>query len=227
MEISAKGINLIKKWEGVRLEAYEDIIGVWTIGYGHTKDVKKGMTITQQQAEDFLKKDIKHHVAYMEQVIKVPLTQDQFDALASFHFNLGAEILKDSDLLIYINQQEWKKAAKEMERYVYAGKEKSQGLVNRRHDEVQLFLSVLENNTKTSTSESQATSTTSQEMTTSSSSSEQVSEEVASSSTNTSSPETSTSNSVESDSSAPSQANSEEALTPIDMIKKAYEKFFS
>ncbi len=141
MVISQVGINLIKKWEGVRLTAYQDVVGVWTIGYGHTKGVYAGMNITQTQAEAFLKEDIISHVAYLKKVVKVVLTQNQFDALASFHFNLGAYVLQnDTTLLEYINNSKWQQVGNQMKKYVYAGGQEVQGLKNRRNDEVELFM---------------------------------------------------------------------------------------
>lgn len=142
--ISQGGINLIKKWEGVRLTAYQDSVGVWTIGYGHTKGVTSGMSITQAQAEAYLKEDITSHVSHMKKVISVNLNQNQFDALASFHFNLGAYVLQnDSTLLGYINGSQWQNVGTQMKKYVYAGGSVLQGLVNRRNDEVSLFLTAV------------------------------------------------------------------------------------
>ena len=147
MRISQTGINLIKKWEGVRLQAYWDAYGkVWTIGYGHTKGVYQGMTITQKQAEDFLRSDIESHVRYMKKVITVPLNQNQFDALCSFHFNLGAYILQNSTMLKNINARKWTTVAENMKQYCYSGGVWLQGLYNRRVDEANLFLTINNNN---------------------------------------------------------------------------------
>ncbi|WP_207696131.1 lysozyme [Enterococcus sp. DIV0212c] len=140
MKISQEGRNLIKKWEGLRLIAYQDSVGVWTIGYGHTKGVYAGMTITEAQANAFLDEDIKTHAIGIFQYTTVQLNQNQFDALVSFHFNLGPYILAGSQLLIYINSKNWTSAANEMKRYIYAGGQILQGLVNRRNDEATLFL---------------------------------------------------------------------------------------
>ena len=97
MNTSNKGINLIKKYEGCRLYAYRDSVGVLTIGYGTTKGVKAGMSITQQQAESFLKRDI----APLEKVLNsmnINFTQGQYDALISFQYNLGAANFKSSTM---------------------------------------------------------------------------------------------------------------------------------
>jgi len=140
MKISQDGRNLIKKWEGLRLTAYQDSVGKWTIGYGHTKGVYPGMTISESQANTFLDEDIKSHASGIFNYVEVQLTQGQFDALVSFHFNLGEAILVGSQLLVYLNSRQWQAAANEMKKYVYADGEFLQGLLNRRNDEVALFL---------------------------------------------------------------------------------------
>lgn len=220
MEISKNGINLIKKWEGVRLEAYQDIIGVWTIGYGHINGVKAGMKITEKEAEGFLKQDIKSHVGHMEQLIKVPLNQNQFDALASFHFNLGPKILEGTTLLTFINEKKWKEAAEQMKLYMNAGGEPSQGLINRRNDEAALFLKAVEVKEEPKKEEPKKEEVpppdSSEKEEASSSSQEKIVE------------------SVENTKSSESAAKKDEAGSggeaadkPINVIKKAYEKFFS
>lgn len=140
MKVSQKGINLVKEFEGCRLNAYLDPVGVWTIGSGHTQGVYGGMTISQAQADTFLYQDLTSHAAGIGKYIAVQLTQNQFDALASFHFNLGVNILLDSDLLVYINSKQWQTAADEMKRYVYGGGQILPGLVRRRNAEVAMFL---------------------------------------------------------------------------------------
>ena len=97
-KIGQAGLNLIKQFEGCRLSAYQCAAGVWTIGYGHTAGVKKGMTITQEQADAYLKQDIKKFEGYVNNSVYVPITanlnQNQFDALVSFAFNCGVGNLK-------------------------------------------------------------------------------------------------------------------------------------
>lgn len=140
MNISINGIRLIEKWEGIRLRAYQDSVGVWTIGYGHTKNVHMADRCTQAQAEQWLKQDVVSHITGIKKYVKVPLNQNQFDALASFHFNLGSEILKGTDLLKFINSKQWAKAGNEMLAYCHAGGKRLQGLYNRRMDERNLFM---------------------------------------------------------------------------------------
>ena len=97
-KIGQAGLNLIKQFEGCRLSAYQCAAGVWTIGYGHTAGVKKGMAITQAQADAYLKQDCEKFEKYVNSAAYVPITeslnQNQFDALVSFAFNLGQGNLK-------------------------------------------------------------------------------------------------------------------------------------
>jgi lysozyme len=98
LEISSQGIELIKAWEGCRLKTYLCSAGVPTIGYGHTKGVKLGDVITQQQADDFLREDI-YPVVRAVNKLAPGLKQCQFDALCSFAFNVGTGALGKSTLL--------------------------------------------------------------------------------------------------------------------------------
>lgn len=142
MEVSNVGINLIKEFEGCLLTAYKDIVGVWTIGFGHTKGVYQGMQINQAQANEFLRQDIKSHTVGIDRNITVPLNQGQYDALASFHYNLGAGILNGSNRLKnLINAKKWIEASEEMKLYCNAGGRPVSGLIRRRNAEAQLFLS--------------------------------------------------------------------------------------
>lgn len=140
MIVSANGLNLIKEFEGVRLTAYQDSVGVWTIGYGHTSGVYPGMQISQAQADKFLADDAQIAAGGIFRYVTVQLNQNQFDALASFNFNLGAAILAGSTLLSYINSRQWEAAAAEMKLYCHAGGEILPGLVRRRNAEAELFL---------------------------------------------------------------------------------------
>lgn len=150
-KLSQKGRKLIEEFEGLRLTAYQDSIGVWTIGYGHTKGVYPGMTISLAQANALLDEDVRSHAAGIFNFVTVELNQNQFDALVSFHFNLGPAILQDSTLLTYINNKNWQAAANEMKAYVHAGNQILPGLVRRRNAEAALFLdgNIDDTNTKT------------------------------------------------------------------------------
>lgn len=97
MKVSQRGIDLIKQFEGLELEAYQDIAGVWTIGYGHTgPDVQPNMRISERDAEELLKKDLKPREDAVERLASVSLNQNEFDALVSFVYNVGAEAFKKS-----------------------------------------------------------------------------------------------------------------------------------
>ncbi|MGE7672996.1 lysozyme [Lysinibacillus sp. NPDC094403] len=144
MKISNAALKLIAKWEGYYTNAYLCPANVWTIGYGTTrwpngKAVKKGQTIKKDEAWGLLRKQVQEHANTIEQYVKVPLNQNQYDALASFQYNLGRHILKNSALLKYLNARKWDKAGNEMLLYCNSGGKRLQGLVNRRKEEVALF----------------------------------------------------------------------------------------
>ena len=143
MHTSQKGINLIKKYEGCKLQAYKCPAGVWTIGYGHTAGVKKGDKISQELAEVYLKKDLYIRCTQVSNLVKVPLTQNQFDALLSLEYNIGITYFKSSTLLRLLNQGKYNDAANQFDRWVYANKKKLAGLVKRRSIEKALFLKPL------------------------------------------------------------------------------------
>ena len=142
MNVSEKGIDLIKQFEGCRLAAYKCPGGVWTIGYGHTGiDVSPDLEITQQEAERLLKSDLIIHCNNVEKLVKVPLNQNQFDALVSLEYNIGYGAFKNSTLLKLLNEKKYKEAAEQFERWKYAGGKVLAGLVRRREKEKALFLS--------------------------------------------------------------------------------------
>lgn len=146
--MKVKNINLIKEGEGLRLKAYLPTPNdVWTIGYGHTKGVRPGMVITEQQAEQFLRQDIAWVEEALNRYVTVPLNQNQFDALASWVFNVGAGALKSSTLLKKLNAGDYQGAANELSRW---NKQKGRvltGLTNRRAKERELFLTPVQNST--------------------------------------------------------------------------------
>ena len=98
MDISAKGLDLIKSFEGLRLEAYQDSVGVWTIGYGTTRGVQPGMRITEAEAEELLREDVHWFGKAVESLLPTGLTQGEFDALTCFAYNVGAAALEESTL---------------------------------------------------------------------------------------------------------------------------------
>lgn len=115
--------------------------GVLTIGYGHTNNVRLDDVLTQDEAEKLLDIDIKIKENELNKLIKVPVTQNQYDALISFVFNLGVVNLKNSTLLRLLNQKNYKGAAQQFDRWVYAGNKVLASLVKRRAEEKELFLS--------------------------------------------------------------------------------------
>lgn len=140
MNISQKGIDLIKSFEGLELHSYQDSANVWTIGYGHTRNVQKGESITIEQANEFLNQDLSLFVDEVNKLVKHPINQNQFDALVSFAYNLGTGCLSESSLLKYVNEGNFKLAASQFGKYDHAGGEVIEGLVKRRAEEMHLFL---------------------------------------------------------------------------------------
>ncbi|MCE1325727.1 lysozyme [Enterobacter asburiae] len=146
MQTSEKGIALIKQFEGCKLTAYLDSVGVWTIGYGWTqhvdgKPIRAGMTIKQETAERLLKTGLVSYESDVSRLVKVGLTQGQFDALVSFTYNLGARSLSTSTLLRKLNAGDYAGAADEFLRWNKAGGKVLNGLTRRREAERALFLS--------------------------------------------------------------------------------------
>ncbi|MGV3621975.1 MAG: glycoside hydrolase family protein [Archangium sp.] len=155
-KLGQAGLNLIKEFEGLRLTAYRDPVGVLTIGYGHTgSDVKPGMTISQQRAEQLLKNDTGWAQKAVRDTVKVPLTQGQFDALTSFTFNLGAGALRSSTLVKKLNAGDYAGAQNEFGRWVHAGGQVLAGLVRRRAAEAKMFGSKAPSGTSTPTQPTQ------------------------------------------------------------------------
>ncbi|HDC4530752.1 lysozyme [Enterobacter asburiae] len=146
MQTSDKGIAMIKEFEGCKLTAYQDSVGVWTIGYGWTqpvdgKPIRAGMTINQETAERLLKTGLVSYESDVSRLVKVGLTQGQFDALVSFTYNLGARSLSTSTLLRKLNAGDYAGAADEFLRWNKAGGKVLNGLTRRREAERALFLS--------------------------------------------------------------------------------------
>ncbi|MDY3586903.1 lysozyme [Enterobacter asburiae] len=146
MQTSEKGIALIKQFEGCKLTAYQDSVGVWTIGYGWTqpvdgKPIRAGMTIKQETAERLLKTGLVSYESDVSRLVKVGLTQGQFDALVSFTYNLGARSLSTSTLLRKLNAGDYTGAAEEFLRWNKAGGKVLTGLTRRREAERALFMS--------------------------------------------------------------------------------------
>lgn len=140
MKISENGIELIKNFEGYKEKAYKCPAGVWTIGYGHTQGVREGDSCTQAQAKDFLLSDLKTIERVINANVKQKITQNQFDALCSFTYNVGISAFAHSTLLKFLNQRNYFLAADQFDRWVFINGKVSNGLKNRRTKEKELFL---------------------------------------------------------------------------------------
>ena len=139
MKLGERGTEILKYFEGCKLTAYQDSVGVWTIGYGHTKGVYDGMTITQDQAEQMLLSELEEYEGYIENMVTVPLTQNQFDALVVWVYNLGPTNFRNSTLLKELNAGNYNAAGQEITRWNKAGGKVLAGLMKRREAEAQLF----------------------------------------------------------------------------------------
>lgn len=139
MKTSQQGIDFIKRHEALRLHAYKDAVGVWTIGYGHTLTAKEGMIITEAEAEMLLIQDLRVAEDEINRHL-LPLEQHQFDSLASFVFNVGIGAFRRSTLLkrlkIDVNHTD---IVNQFNRWVYGGGKILKGLVRRRKEEANLY----------------------------------------------------------------------------------------
>ena len=152
MQLSENGFKIIKNFEGLRLSAYRDVAGVWTIGYGSTryhdgKQVKPGDTLASEiQADALFHNTLGQYENAVSQAVKVPLTQNQFDALVSFVYNEGAGALEGSTLLVKLNEKNYAEAAAHFLAWdkitdpATGKKVVSETLVQRRKEESKLFL---------------------------------------------------------------------------------------
>ena len=138
-------VSHIKKWEGLRLKAYRDVVGVWTIGYGHTHTVKPGMVITEKEAEKLLRYDLSWSEEAVANSVKATITQPMFDALVSLCFNIGAGAFRKSTLLRLLNSGNYEGAAQQFRVWNKGTDPKTgqkvviKGLTNRRADEELMF----------------------------------------------------------------------------------------
>lgn len=154
MQMSQHGLALLTQWEGCELKVYNDAAGLPTIGVGHllTKSelmsgkiniggvpVKYADGITQQQAEALLSQDLGPTEQAVNNGVKVALSQNQFDALTSFTFNVGVAAFSGSTLLKLLNQGQYDQVPTQLLRWTRAGGRVVQGLVNRRQNEIKLW----------------------------------------------------------------------------------------
>jgi lysozyme len=154
MQMSEQGLELLKQWEGFKLNVYNDSAGLPTIGVGHliTQSerssanivingvaVKYAAGLTDQQVVDLLSQDVQPAEQSVNNGVKVPLNQNQFDALVSFTFNVGGGAFAGSTLLKVLNQRQYTEVPNQLLRWTKAGGKVVQGLVNRRQNEIKLW----------------------------------------------------------------------------------------
>ncbi|HKU64451.1 MAG TPA: lysozyme [Rhizomicrobium sp.] len=137
--INAAGLALVKAHEGLRLEAYQDTSGIWTIGYGHTKGVRPGDSISAERAEQLLEADLMDAERAVAALVKVPLTDNQFSALVSFVFNLGEGAFARSTLLRKLNEGGHGLVPASLKSWIFDNGKVLQGLVKRRAAEAALW----------------------------------------------------------------------------------------
>jgi lysozyme len=137
--ISAKGLELLKAFEGCELTAYDDGVGVCTIGYGTTKGVNYGMCITQEKAEQLLQDDLIEFEKGVQELVKVPLSQNEFDAIVVFAYNIGLGGLEESTFLTQLNGGDYIGPLSQFLRWNKGGGRELAGLTRRRNAEAHLF----------------------------------------------------------------------------------------
>jgi lysozyme len=139
MQISQEGLSLFKKFEGCELKAYHCAAGVPTIGYGSTHGVTMDMEITQEEADKLLMEDVAKFEGSVTRAVKVPLSQNQYDAIVSWTFNLGPSNLSSSTMLRVLNEGEYDEVPSQIRRWNKAGGRVLEGLIRRRDAEALLF----------------------------------------------------------------------------------------
>ena len=139
MQLSKTGIELLKHFEGCELKAYQDSVGVWTIGYGHTKGIYEGLEITQSEAEKMLQDELPEYEGYITDKVVPMLQQHEYDALVCWVYNLGPTNLSSSTMLKKLNAGEFKEVPFQMIRWDKAGGQPLLGLTRRRNAEALLF----------------------------------------------------------------------------------------
>jgi lysozyme len=142
MVYSKTGLQLTENFEGCRLTAYRDVKGVLTVGFGHTgPDVTEGLTITQDQANLLLEKDMAWAEAVVNNYVDVQLTQSQFNAIVDLVFNIGSGNFRNSTMLKLLNSEQYALAAEEFQKWDKAGGLVVAGLLRRRESEENEFQS--------------------------------------------------------------------------------------
>jgi lysozyme len=140
VKVNDAGIALLKSFESCRLKSYQDVVGIWTIGWGHTGGVGPDMEISQEEADGWLSAELSEVSMSVQKLIEVELNENQFSALVSFAYNVGTGNLKYSTLLKHLNAGDFAAAADEFLRWDKAGGKRYAGLARRRIAERALFL---------------------------------------------------------------------------------------
>lgn len=146
MSVNKAALDLIKQYEGCKLTAYQDVVGIWTIGYGTTAmaglgiEPAKGMTITQERAEDLLWQGLEKFAAKVDSLILAKVNANEFGACVSLAYNIGPGAFSKSTVLRELNAGNKDRAAAAFKMWNKAGGKVVNGLVNRRNAEVTLFL---------------------------------------------------------------------------------------
>ena len=139
LSVNQAAMNLIKEFEGCRLTAYQDVGGVWTIGYGHTP-AREGQVITQVEANALLSDDVQWAALRVQDECTGPTTPNQFGAMASLCFNIGGGAFAESSVLRYHNEGRYQSAANSFRLWDMVGDRHNYGLLRRRIAEAQLYL---------------------------------------------------------------------------------------
>ena len=139
--IKDENLNFIREVEGFERKAYQDEGGVWTIGYGHTRGVKEGDNISTHKANMYLNTDLIIFEIQLQKLIRADLNPNQYLALLSFIYNIGATQFADSTLLKYVNEGKFELVPDELRKWNKVNNEVSLGLTRRREREANLFMS--------------------------------------------------------------------------------------
>jgi GH24 family phage-related lysozyme (muramidase) len=146
VSVNKATLDLIKQYEGCKLTAYQDIVGIWTIGYGTTAAAdlgiipSRGLTITQDRAEDLLRQGVDKFATTVDAMITTSVNANEFGACVSLAYNIGPTAFAKSTVLRELNVGHFDKAAAAFRMWNKAGGEVIKGLVNRREAEIKLFL---------------------------------------------------------------------------------------
>ncbi|MDR9408222.1 MAG: lysozyme [Balneolaceae bacterium] len=135
-------IDIIKEFTGLRLEAYSDQRGNWYIGYGRSQGVTEGMTITEAEAEEYLREDLRVFEESVSRMVEVEISENEFSAMVCLTYNIGPGGFAESTVLRKVNEQAWEEAAEAILLWNKVNGQVNEALVNRREKERELFLRI-------------------------------------------------------------------------------------